>query len=230
MNSITKKCNKCGLIKSLDCFTVAPKRESGRHSICKSCKSEYDRIYREKNKSRISEKQSEYWKANKEKIKISFSDWYAKNFQKVKETNNKWKEKNLLKVSLYQKEWRAKNEKSLKEYQRKYREDNREELNKKHLPITHKRRSRIAENGGSYSIKEWLLVCEYYGNKCLKCGATDKKLTVDHVKPTALGGTSNIDNLQPLCQSCNSSKHAKEIDYRFDKGKFAKGLHEDTQS
>lgn len=43
---------------------------------------------------------------------------------------------------------------------------------------------------------------------CVYCGATDK-LTVDHIKPRKLGGTNELDNLQCLCLSCNSSKKAE---------------------
>jgi 5-methylcytosine-specific restriction endonuclease McrA len=40
------------------------------------------------------------------------------------------------------------------------------------------------------------------------------ELTVDHVIPLSVGGTNWLKNLQPLCSSCNSSKHTKHIDYR----------------
>jgi 5-methylcytosine-specific restriction endonuclease McrA len=32
--------------------------------------------------------------------------------------------------------------------------------------------------------------------------------------PVALGGSSFIANIQPLCRSCNSSKQDRIIDYR----------------
>lgn len=59
--------------------------------------------------------------------------------------------------------------------------------------------------------------------KCLGCGRVEK-LTVDHVVPLSLGGNNWPANLQPLCLSCNLKKHTKIIDYRPDKGKFARSL------
>ena len=46
------------------------------------------------------------------------------------------------------------------------------------------------------------------GIKCVKCNS-ENNLTVDHKIPLAKGGTWDIDNLQPMCQSCNSSKGVK---------------------
>ena len=51
-------------------------------------------------------------------------------------------------------------------------------------------------------------VFEKYGEFCQICGSEDN-LTIDHIVPISKGGTSDLDNLQPLCKSCNSSKGAK---------------------
>lgn len=71
-------------------------------------------------------------------------------------------------------------------------------------------------NGGSYTLLEWNALCRKYDFRCLRCGkrAPDIRLTVDHVIPLELGGTNDIDNLQPLCFECNSGKGARTVDYR----------------
>ena len=80
------------------------------------------------------------------------------------------------------------------------------------------RRTRKTAAGGSFTSAEWKALVEHYGGKCLCCGRGDVKLTADHVIPVAKGGTSNIDNLQPLCGVCNSRKGEKVIDYRPESG------------
>lgn len=52
-----------------------------------------------------------------------------------------------------------------------------------------------------------------YGPNCLACGS-DQQLTADHVIPTARGGSGKFDNLQLLCQPCNSHKYTASTDYR----------------
>lgn len=78
------------------------------------------------------------------------------------------------------------------------------------------RQHRIEQNGGSYSDDEWYELKEYYDFTCLCCGRREPeiKLSADHVLPVALGGSSYISNIQPLCVSCNSRKGTRTIDYR----------------
>jgi 5-methylcytosine-specific restriction endonuclease McrA len=51
---------------------------------------------------------------------------------------------------------------------------------------------------------------------CCKQKEPDIKLTEDHVVPLSYGGTDFVENIQPLCGSCNSKKHVKTVDYRID--------------
>lgn len=49
---------------------------------------------------------------------------------------------------------------------------------------------------------------------CRYCGVTsaDAKLTIDHVVPTALGGSDQPDNLVTACADCNAGKKATPPD------------------
>lgn len=74
------------------------------------------------------------------------------------------------------------------------------------------RAARLGSNG-DITVEEWLALCERFDNRCVACGI-QKPLTVDHIIPLSMGGANTIDNIQPLCRSCNSSKHTKSTDYR----------------
>ena len=54
---------------------------------------------------------------------------------------------------------------------------------------------------------------EIWGKNCLSCGC-DKDVTIDHINPISKGGITELNNLQPLCRSCNASKGVNVIDYR----------------
>ena len=49
-----------------------------------------------------------------------------------------------------------------------------------------------------------------YKKQCRYCGSR-KKLTIDHIKPLALGGSNELSNLQYLCSRCNSKKGSRFI-------------------
>lgn len=71
------------------------------------------------------------------------------------------------------------------------------------------RYQRMRRNGGKHTELEWRMLKYYYGNRCAICGMRNAKLTKDHIVPVSKGGSDNISNIQPACQSCNSKKGAK---------------------
>lgn len=68
-----------------------------------------------------------------------------------------------------------------------------------------------------FTGKEWYMLLDRYHFRCVRCkkrwgGHTT--ICPDHVVPLSRGGTNTIDNIQPLCLSCNSSKSNHDWDSR----------------
>jgi hypothetical protein len=68
---------------------------------------------------------------------------------------------------------------------------------------------------GSFTLDEWQRLTELSVKSCVCCGRREPeiKLTIDHIKPLIYGGSNSIDNIQPLCLSCNCKKNTKEIKF-----------------
>lgn len=59
---------------------------------------------------------------------------------------------------------------------------------------------------------EWQALRDVIGC-CAKC-ANPEDLVKDHIKPIYQGGSDGIENIQPLCRSCNAAKGPEAVDYR----------------
>ena len=70
---------------------------------------------------------------------------------------------------------------------------------------------------GSFTVWEWENMKKQYGFRCPACFKIEPqiKLSIDHIIPLSKGGTNFIENIQPLCVSCNVKKHTKTIKYDY---------------
>lgn len=77
------------------------------------------------------------------------------------------------------------------------------------------RSERLAEarKKATHTTAEWESLLSICGNLCVRCGS-EENIRKDHIVPIYQGGSDGIDNLQPLCQSCNSSKGPDTTDHR----------------
>lgn len=179
-----KVCSRCGETKSVDEFWKDSRSSDGLRSACIVCLK----------KSRDNDR---YRRANRDRATKARSEgrW-----------NTAWRTT---------KEWHARH----REQQRRYRARNRNQYRKRNSVRMKVFRSNQRSENGSITVQEWQDLCERYGNVCLSCGTPaaetpEGRLTIDHVKPVSEGGLGDIENLQPLCMSCNRNKGTRTVDYR----------------
>jgi 5-methylcytosine-specific restriction endonuclease McrA len=181
-----KLCSKCGEIKPLDEFGSNKARPDGKTAYCKTCHVE---------------KSSAWQKANRDKQNKVQRRWIENNYEKHLEYN---REQN--------KRWNAANRGKANAMRALWKSLHLDQVNAWHQ----NRRARIKGNGGKITAQEWQELKKKYNYTCLCCKRREPeiKLVRDHVLPIASGGVNTIENIQPLCVSCNCKKSTKHIDYR----------------
>jgi hypothetical protein len=184
---VTRKCTKCGEIKDIEEFHK-------KQHMCKICKREHDRNYRENNKESIRLMKITYYNANKPKIN---------EYRKQQHLNNKEEDNNRSKI------YREQNKDVLKLKAKEY-EKNPIRKEKK-LKYYHNRRTRYNNTPCTLTLLQWEKILKSQNNKCAMCGkrfCKSRKPEKDHIIPLSRGGGLTFENVQALCHSCNSSKNA----------------------
>lgn len=216
---MTKQCSRCLQVKLLDQFGKESRSRDGHQYYCKQCVKEW----------RAEKRADPQWvKREKERA----SERYYKNREKILQRNrtrNKWlwhndpeyrKKKNEFKKQQYHNNpvYREKRRTWAKKVHEREQTDPvlREKKKVRARWTQHVRRARLRSNNDPMRIKqsEWAELCERYNHTCLACGTTAVELVADHVIPISKGGRNVIENIQPLCRSCNAKKYVATDDYR----------------
>lgn len=193
-----KTCTKCGEWKLYEEFHKNKRTKDGFVPRCKLCKAEYASQWYQQNKERQRELNRRWIAANTERWRQYRQSWYFENKEHMREVNQRWRDKNV-------EQWRS--------FGKRWRDDNLQKARELERLKAHKRRALKRQSSGSFTREGWEALCLRYGGKCLCCGSSEA-LTIDHVVPLSKGGTNDIQNIQPLCNSCNIRKGVKSIDYR----------------
>ena len=164
----------------------------GKEIIARSFSKKYcDDCRKIVSKKQINKAGKRYRERNPDKVK----KWYRDRQEKPSEKERQRKIK---------KKWNAKNREEHYRRVKEWRKNNWEKL------LMQNRRRRMLERNvpGSHTLGEWELLKKQYGYCCPSCGKCEPeiKLTEDHIIPISKGGSNYIENIQPLCRSCNCSK------------------------
>lgn len=230
MSNGSKKCSKCGQVKSLDEFYRCSRVKDGRQSACKECKKESRKAYlsieREAARRRYQENIESARRANREARRRQRRKdpegerrkkkaYRENNLDKVRERervqHQSWRKRNLAREQEKEREraraWRDDNREVARERHRDWRERNRDVVRAAARQIAHRRRARLRAGAFYQVIRKDERRLE--SARCIACGSPAD--TLDHLVPVSRGGAHGVGNLVPMCRSCNSSKGAKTI-------------------
>ncbi len=242
MDSIPQKtCTRCGQTKPLTDFNRDKSRRDGYRDRCKNCIRDYQREWLPRYISQIQEQRQQIDPPAVKRCTQCGEEKPLTDYHQTPNTVDKRRPICNLCACDYQHDHRSdpRYAEKVREYDRlKYHtmpDELRRQMHKRgherhkkrywNDPVfrehertrtghkTNRRRLRKIGNGGSHTIQQWLELCVKYNHRCLCCGQR-LPLTRDHIVPVESGGIDDIENIQPLCRSCNSAKGARTIDYR----------------
>lgn len=226
-----KVCNKCKKEKLLtaDHFGKNKANKSGFNVVCKICKNEYGKKYRERNKEyfhNYREENREYYQEYNKKHYKNNKEYHRRYVEENKEHRKRYFEGNREQITKYHREYYRENKVGMQEKSKGYYENNKEnilEKNKKYrkdnrhiLNQSQQRRRAVKKKlPCTLTIEQWVNVKIHFNNSCSYCGMFEEEhvkafkelLHQDHFIPLDNGGEYTHNNIVPACRSCNSSKN-----------------------
>lgn len=162
----------------------------------------YKKDWYENNKEHVLKKRKKYYNENKDKI----SQYEKDNHETISKRHKRWLENNKERVRKTSKAYYEKNKDEIIEYSLQYKKENKE----RYAIHEQKRRAKIKSLEHDFTEQEWNEAKITFENKCAYCGKVET-LTQDHFIPISKGGEYTINNIVPVCSSCNSSKKDRDF-------------------
>lgn len=222
----TKKCGKCGEFKPFSAFyKMKSNKMHGLGPWCKPCMDAKRKGWAKANPERQHETglacarrgyKTRWQRRKNDPKRIAYMREYHKryapeNAEKIKAKNAVWhlrhKERRnadvLAKYYANREEWWARNKAWAKAHP--------EAMNAYTRQCEAKRRAAKLKAPGSWTEKDIKKLYELQRGKCMACRCDlSKSFHRDHIVALSKGGSNDISNIQLLCKSCNSRKHAKD--------------------
>lgn len=240
---VMKTCTKCKEEKpsTLEYFHQFKRSSDGLRGMCKICRNEENRRYKQENKKRILEYNKEYRKnsvevikryreKNKERTREYNKRKYEENREDIIKQTRKYYEENKERLSERSKEYREENKERISKRAQKYREENKEYYKKyfkryyeekPHIfrSARQRRRTKGKEVSHTLSAEQWEEIKMFFGGSCSYCGMTEEEhvnvfnevLHQEHFIPLSKGGEYTHNNIIVACRACNCSKKNKDF-------------------
>ena len=239
-----KRCTQCKVLKCHQSFHTAKKKfgrasackecvNAGRRLKRQANLEEtrtYHREYRRAHAEQLNAINRQRYKEDAERRKRKAAE-YQTNAEYIKARRKEYQQIHVEKIKAYKKMRYQANAEDFKQQKRVYYQEKADSIRvirrhrRKANPSLYsasdkahaaRRRASKAQADGYFSSEEWLGLKEKYNFTCLRCGKREPeiRLSADHVIPLVKGGKNSIDNIQPLCISCNSQKYTNHVDYR----------------
>ena len=195
-----KKCkNKnCTVPVTEQRFNKKASSKDGLATVCKVCKAEKDRLYRELNKETLREKKREYRINNLEKVKYANKVYYENNKEVISEKT---------------KQYRELNKQVIKDKKAAYYKTEAGKLVSKNAKNT--RRALKISTSDNTVTKEYLdtlLIVQEH--KCFYCKTKlnlldNGNVHLEHYIPLSKGGAHSCGNVVWSCSTCNLNKRTE---------------------
>lgn len=195
--------------------------------------------WRKSNPDRVKASKQRYYQSNKEfiskrsreryasdpdfraKRRANTTAWALANPERKKAADREWVLANRDRHNAQGKRWRLNNlEKSRAAARAQYRADpevRRASVKRWLAKNPHKikeynsaRRARVINAEGRFTDQDFEAICLRQKGRCAACKKKGK-LTADHIVALSKGGSNRPSNIQGLCLSCNSQKHARDL-------------------
>ena len=205
------RCSKCLRTKPAAEMVADSRFKSGFQSYCRECQREYSRAHYAANKERRKEISKAWRAANPDRVAEKVKEWQAEHPELVEQSQKRCRANNPDKYRQIALRWKRRNPEKVREFKRRDYDRHYDRI----IVANSRRKARLkALDVGNVTIEGWINRKAVFGNRCAYCGeveTAEERLTMDHVKPLALGGLHCLANLRPACESCNKSKGAKTL-------------------
>ena len=195
-----KRCSKCGIQKDVKEYDKDKSSKDGFQCWCKGCRKKHYEEHKEQRKS--------YLKEHKERIQERQRIYKEEHKEALQKCDKKYREEHKKEKKSYGEE--HKEERAV--YSSKYRKTRKGKVANQRAQ--HKRHALTKNTKVDLTIEQWQFILKNQNNRCNRCGkrfTTKRPATQDHIIPVKHNGDYSSDNIQALCNSCNSSKCAKLV-------------------